>query len=94
VLLLDEPSAGLSPLMANAIFATIRDINAKGIGILMVEQNARRALEMSHRGYVLDGGRNRYEGLGRELVSNPKVIDLYLGGRGRIDSEAMVSAPE
>ena len=86
VLLLDEPSAGLSPVAVDLIFEKIAEINAAGIAVLMVEQNARRALEMSHRGYVLDTGQTRFEGPGPELVRDPKVADLYLGGRGRIDA--------
>jgi neutral amino acid transport system ATP-binding protein len=88
VLLLDEPSAGLSPILADATFEKIAEIQARGTTILMVEQNARRALSMSHRGYVLDVGRNRFEGTGEELLRDPKVVDLYLGGRGRIDATA------
>lgn len=80
LLLLDEPSAGLSPIAIDVIFEKIAEINASGIAILMVEQNARRALAMSHRGYVLDGGRNRFEGAGQDLLHDPKVVDLYLGG--------------
>jgi ABC-type branched-subunit amino acid transport system ATPase component len=80
VLLLDEPSAGLSPVAVDTIFEKIGEINASGIAILMVEQNARRALAMSHRGYVLDGGRNRYEGSGPDLLHDPSVVELYLGG--------------
>lgn len=80
VLLLDEPSAGLSPIAMDLIFEKIAEINDSGIAVLMVEQNARRALAMSHRGYVLDGGRNRFEGSGRELLHDSKVVDLYLGG--------------
>ncbi len=86
LLLLDEPSAGLSPQFVDAIFDKIAEINAEGVPILMVEQNARRALTMSHRGYVLDLGRNRFEGTGADLLHDPKVIDLYLGGTGRIDA--------
>jgi ABC-type branched-subunit amino acid transport system ATPase component len=86
LLLLDEPSAGLSPLSMETIFAKIREINAAGVPILMVEQNARRALAMSGRGYVLDLGRNRFEGTGTALLHDPKVIDLYLGGTARIDA--------
>jgi ABC-type branched-subunit amino acid transport system ATPase component len=86
VLLLDEPSAGLSPILADATFEKIAEIKAHGTTILMVEQNARRALAMSHRGYVLDVGQNRFEGTGEELLSDPKFVDLYLGGRGRIDA--------
>jgi neutral amino acid transport system ATP-binding protein len=88
VLLLDEPSAGLSPISVDAIFEKIREINGRGVTILMVEQNARRALAMSNRGYVLDVGRNRFAGRGDELLHDPKVVDLYLGGRGRIDAPA------
>ena len=88
LLLLDEPSAGLSPQFVDTIFDKIADINAEGVPILMVEQNARRALTMSHRGYVLDLGRNRFEGTGADLLHDPKVIDLYLGGTGRIDTAA------
>ena len=82
LLLLDEPSAGLSPIAVDLIFEKIAEINATGVAILMVEQNARRALAMSHRGYVLDNGQNRFEGLGPELLHDPKVVDLYLGGPG------------
>ena len=82
LLLLDEPSAGLSPVAVDLIFEKIEEINASGITILMVEQNARRALAMSHRGYVLDAGQNRFEGLGLDLLHDPKVVDLYLGGAG------------
>lgn len=87
VLLLDEPSAGLAPMAIDAIFDRIAAINAGGVAILMVEQNARRALAISHRGYVLDTGRNRFEGPGLELLANPEVVDLYLGGGGRIDTD-------
>jgi ABC-type branched-subunit amino acid transport system ATPase component len=87
VLLLDEPSAGLAPMAVDAIFEKIESINATGVAILMVEQNARRALAISHRGYVLDTGRNRFEGPGLELLANPEVVDLYLGGGGgRLDT--------
>ena len=80
LLILDEPSAGLAPAAVDVIFAKIAEINAGGIAVLMVEQNARRALAMSHRGYVLDGGQNRFEGAGPDLLHDPKVVDLYLGG--------------
>jgi ABC-type branched-subunit amino acid transport system ATPase component len=86
VLLLDEPSAGLAPMARDLIFDKIGEINATGVAILMVEQNARRALSMSHRGYVLDTGRNRFEGPGPELLADPKVAQLYLGG-ARSDDE-------
>jgi ABC-type branched-subunit amino acid transport system ATPase component len=85
VLLLDEPSAGLAPAFVEAIFQKIEDINRAGVTIVMVEQNARRALAMSDRGYVLDLGSNRFEGPGRELLEDPKVAELYLGGTARVD---------
>ena len=85
VLLLDEPSAGLAPAFVEAIFEKVEDINRSGVTLVMVEQNARRALGMSNRGYVLDLGRNRFEGAGRELLNDPKVAELYLGGTSRID---------
>jgi branched-chain amino acid transport system ATP-binding protein len=80
VLFLDEPSAGLSPVNQDEVFERVRRINAEaGVGIVMVEQNARRCLQICHRGYVLDQGRNAYTGTGRELLTDPKVIELYLG---------------
>ena len=88
VLLLDEPSAGLSPRFVDITFDKIAEINASGVSILMVEQNARRALSISDRGYVLDLGQNRFEGRGHDLLHDPKVIDLYLGGGSRIDDPA------
>jgi branched-chain amino acid transport system ATP-binding protein len=85
VLLLDEPSAGLAPAFVEAIFEKIADINRAGVTIVMVEQNARRALAMSQRGYVLDLGKNAFEGKGDELLSDEKVAQLYLGGAGRLE---------
>ncbi len=87
VLLLDEPSAGLSPIAVALIFEKVAEINGSGVAVLMVEQNARRSLAMSHRGYVLDTGRNRFEGTGPELLANPEVVDLYLGGSGGRDAD-------
>jgi ABC-type branched-subunit amino acid transport system ATPase component len=87
VLLLDEPSAGLAPAFVDAIFDQVLEINRAGVTVLMVEQNARRALGMSDRGYVLDLGKNRFEGPGRELLEDPKVAELYLGG-ARLDRDA------
>ena len=88
ILLLDEPSAGLAPAFVDAIFEKVLEINRSGVTILMVEQNARRALEMSHRGYVLDLGTNRFSGPGPELIADPKVAELYLGGgAGRVDAQ-------
>jgi neutral amino acid transport system ATP-binding protein len=88
VLLLDEPSAGLAPAFVEAIFERVEEINRHGVTIVMVEQNARRALAMSDRGYVLDLGQDRFEGPGQELLDDPKVAELYLGGGSRIDREA------
>jgi ABC-type branched-subunit amino acid transport system ATPase component len=85
VLLLDEPSAGLAPAYVEATFEQVREINDAGVTVVMVEQNARRALAMSDHGYVLDLGRNRFQGTGRELLEDPKVAELYLGGTARID---------
>ena len=78
-LLLDEPSAGLAPILAEAMFEQIRAINREGVAILMVEQNARQALALSDRGYVLDLGRNALEGRGQDLIDDPRVAELYLG---------------
>jgi neutral amino acid transport system ATP-binding protein len=85
VLLLDEPSAGLAPAFVETIFEQVREINAAGVTVVMVEQNARRALAMSDRGYVLDLGRNRFQGAGRDLLEDAEVAELYLGGTARID---------
>jgi branched-chain amino acid transport system ATP-binding protein len=79
VLLLDEPSAGLSPVRQDETFLRTRRINKTGVSIIMVEQNARRCLQICDRGYVLDQGRNAYTASGRELMNDPKVIELYLG---------------
>ncbi len=80
ILLLDEPTAGLAPRFVQAMFEQVAIINRAGVSILMVEQNARPALALSHRGYVLDLGRNAYEGSGQDLLDDPKVAQLYLGG--------------
>lgn len=80
LLILDEPSAALSPILVDEIFAKIKDINQDGVSIILVEQNARKALAMADRGYVLDSGRDRYEGPGPDLLNDPKVGALYLGG--------------
>jgi ABC-type branched-subunit amino acid transport system ATPase component len=79
VLLLDEPSAGLSPVLQDEVFVQTRRINRAGVSVVMVEQNASRCLQIADRGYVLDQGRNAYTGTGRELAKDPKVIELYLG---------------
>jgi len=78
-LLLDEPSAGLSPVRQDEAFLRTRRINKAGVSVVIVEQNARRALQICDRAYVLDQGRNAYSGPGRELMHDPKVIELYLG---------------
>jgi ABC-type branched-subunit amino acid transport system ATPase component len=88
LLLLDEPSAGLAPLAMDMVFDKLVEINALGIGIVMVEQNARRALALAHRGYVLDAGRNAIEGAGAELLRDPQVAQLYLGGSGTTASSS------
>ena len=79
VLLLDEPSAGLSPIAIDEVFKSIKEINNEGVSILLVEQNAKRALSFCDRGYVLDQGKNSYTGTGKDLLDDPNVIDLYLG---------------
>jgi ABC-type branched-subunit amino acid transport system ATPase component len=79
VLLLDEPSAGLSPVRQDETFINVAQINRAGVSVMIVEQNARRALQICDRGYVLDQGRDAYTGSGRTLMSDPKVIELYLG---------------
>jgi len=82
VLLLDEPSAGLSPVLQDEVFVQTRRINRAGVSVVMVEQNARRCLQICDRGYVLDQGRNAYTGTGKDLAKDPKVIELYLGTLG------------
>ena len=79
VLLLDEPSAGLSPVLQDQVFIRTKQINASGVAVVMVEQNAARCLQICDRGSVLDQGRNAYTDTGRNLLSDPKVIELYLG---------------
>ena len=83
VLLLDEPSAGLSPIVQDQVFEKIKEIAASGVSVILVEQNARHCLGIADRGYVLDQGRNAYTGTGQELLHDPKVIDLYLGTLAR-----------
>jgi neutral amino acid transport system ATP-binding protein len=79
LLLLDEPSAALSPILVTQVFEQIKAVNRSGTAIVLVEQNARRALEMAHRGYVLESGRDAISGPGLELLNDPKVAELYLG---------------
>ncbi|HEY5986211.1 MAG TPA: ABC transporter ATP-binding protein [Streptosporangiaceae bacterium] len=85
VLLLDEPSSGLSPRNQDEVFDRIRQVKQAGVSIIMVEQNARRCLQIADRGYVLDQGRNAYTGTGRELLDDPKVVECYLGTLARVE---------
>lgn len=80
ILLLDEPSLGLAPLLAKAIFQTLKQINESGVTILLVEQNARAALKLAHRGYVMEVGRIVLEDTAEALLANPEVQNAYLGG--------------
>jgi len=83
VLLMDEPSLGLAPLLVRTIFQTIKEINAAGVTVVLVEQNARAALKLAHRGYVLDLGRIAAEDSAAALLADPKVQSVYLGGHAR-----------
>jgi ABC-type branched-subunit amino acid transport system ATPase component len=83
VLLLDEPSAGLSPALQDEVFVQTKRINATGVSVVMVEQNARRCLQICDRGYVLDQGANAYTATGEQLINDPKVVELYLGTLAR-----------
>ncbi|MQA07428.1 MAG: ATP-binding cassette domain-containing protein [Pseudonocardiaceae bacterium] len=84
VLLLDEPSAGLSPAYQDQVFEQIQRINDAGVSIVMVEQNARRCLQICDRGYVLDQGRNAHTGTGAELLEDASVIECYLGTLAKV----------
>jgi len=79
VLLLDEPSAGLSPVRQDETFIRVKEVNQAGVTVIMVEQNARRCLQICDRAYVLDQGKDAHTGTGRELLNDPKMIELYLG---------------
>ena len=81
VLLLDEPTAGLSPLYRSVIFAAVQSIKDNGVPVLMVEQNAKQALGVADRGYVLVDGSNRHTGTGQELREDPEVARMFLGAR-------------
>ena len=83
VLLLDEPSAGLSPKLQDQVFIRAQQVNRAGVTVVMVEQNARRCLQICDRGYVLDQGRNAYTSTGESLMHDPKVVELYLGTLAR-----------
>ncbi len=80
LMLLDEPSMGLAPVLVREIFQIVREINATGTTILLVEQNARQALRLAHRGYVLESGLLTIAGTAEELMDDPKVKAAYLGG--------------
>ena len=80
VLMLDEPTAGVSPIVMDELFSRIIEVGKTGVGILMVEQNAKQALSIADRGYVLVNGKNRNEGTGKELLNNPDVRKSFLGG--------------
>ena len=83
MIMLDEPSAGLAPIISKQVFATVQRLNKEhGITVFMVEQNARQGLEISHRGYVLEAGRNRFEGTGQALIESEAVQRLYMGVAG------------
>jgi branched-chain amino acid transport system ATP-binding protein len=79
VLLLDEPSAGLSPVRQDETFIRVKEVNAAGVTVIMVEQNARRCLQICDRAYVLDQGKDAHTGTGRDLLNDPKMVELYLG---------------
>ena len=79
LLLLDEPSAALSPILVNSVLEQVKAINQTGTAIVLVEQNAKKALAMANRGYVLENGKERFEGTGEDLLNNPRVGELYLG---------------
>jgi ABC-type branched-subunit amino acid transport system ATPase component len=80
LMMLDEPSLGLAPKTMTSLFDTIKDLNRTGLTILMVEQNARQGLAASHRGYVLELGKEKFEGTAQELLNSPEMAKLYLGG--------------
>ena len=80
LMMLDEPSLGLAPKTMTSLFDTIKDLNSTGLTILMVEQNARQGLAASHRGYVLELGKEKFEGTAQELLDSPEMAKLYLGG--------------
>ena len=80
LILLDEPTIGLAPMIVETIFEAVERINREGVSFLIVEQNAAKALERSHRGYVLEMGENRYHGASRDLRENESVRNMYLGG--------------
>ncbi len=88
LLLLDEPSIGLEPRLRKLVFETVQELNREGITVLMAEQNARSGLAVSHRGYVLDLGRQKFEGKAIDLLANPEIQKLYLGGSKLTESSS------
>lgn len=86
ILLLDEPTAGLSPKYRGEIFSIVRAVNETGTPILMVEQNAKQALKIANRGYVMVDGQTKYEGSGDSLLNDPEVAEMFLGGGARADT--------
>jgi branched-chain amino acid transport system ATP-binding protein len=82
MMMLDEPSLGLSPRLVDEVFDKAVEMARSGLTVMLVEQNAARALEISDRAYVLELGKNRFEGTGAELLANPEVRQMYLGGAG------------
>ena len=83
VLLLDEPSAGLSPRNQDEVFRRVHEVKSAGVSVVMVEQNARKCLQIADTAFVLDQGKNAYEGSGQALLDDPTVIELYLGTLAR-----------
>lgn len=81
ILLLDEPSLGLAPILVKTIFETIKEINNSGLTVVLVEQNARAALRLAHRGYVMEVGKIVLEDSAPNLLANPEVQNAYLGGK-------------
>ncbi len=80
LLLLDEPSMGLAPQIVNDIFRTIREINDGGTTVLLIEQNAKKALSVSSYGYVMESGHINFEGGAKEMSKSPQIVEAYLGG--------------
>ena len=80
LLMMDEPSLGLSPLLVEELFTIIKDINKEGISVLLVEQNVVASLEVAHRGYVIETGRVKFSGIRQELINNDEIRKAYLGG--------------
>ncbi len=88
VLLIDEPSAGLAPILVDSVLRQIGVINKTGTAVVLVEQNARKALELADRGYILEAGQNRLDDRAEHLLRNPEIGELFLGGGTRGDTAA------